>query len=227
MWKLSLKTVFLIEEGTARYCLGYTDEQGPACVLRASNVCLCVERRRKVVWKASFRVKVSLNLGFLAYLWQVISSVLWTPIFSVIKWSSLRRPLLGGSKTVALLLNYTVPCIRSLIFSRECPASVGIPTASEQAGTAGARAGPREGLKQSLAPLSGSQPPCTAPGPRQGSCPGCGPWSKLQCPQSIQETPTQKDKEWGVTVPRVTLHLHIEHNGISRACRPVCKVLGT
>ena len=136
MWKLSLKTVFLIEEGTARYCLGYTDEQGPACVLRASNVCLCVERRRKVVWKARFRVKVSLNLGFVAYLWQVISCVLWTPIFSVIKWSSLRRPLLGGSKeTVALLLNYTVPCICSLIFSRECPAFVGVPMASEQAGS--------------------------------------------------------------------------------------------
>lgn len=65
------------------------------------------KEEEEVVRKANFWVRIfHWNLGLLAYLWQVISLCLWTPVVSVIKWSSLLQQwLCGSTETVALLLN--------------------------------------------------------------------------------------------------------------------------
>lgn len=162
-----------------------------------------------------------------------------TPIFSVIKWSSLLHQLLGGSKeTLALLLNYAGPCKYSLIFSRESMSDISWHPNRHQnkqgvapecsVDSPGAWAGSRDALKESLAPtvLYSASLCCswaqTREFPRM--------WSLAHIAVSLRacrKALLSKEKVWAVTAPRVTLHLHSNPYGIPRACRPVYKVSGT
>lgn len=114
MWKPGFRTTWLMEEGPAQCHLGCPGEQDRVCVPgRPGHLSVSSGKKEEeeVVRKANFWVRIfHWNLGLLAYLWQVISLCLWTPVVSVIKWSSLLQQwLCGSTETVALLLNCRGP----------------------------------------------------------------------------------------------------------------------
>ena len=103
MWKPGLSTIWLTEESTARITRATEVSKTPTCVLKkAWDISLCVQGRRKkevVVWKASFSVRVfHWNLGFLAYLWQVISPCAIEPQFLGYKMEFAASPVVGWIK---------------------------------------------------------------------------------------------------------------------------------
>lgn len=75
----------------------------------------------------------------------------------------------------------------------------------------------RVGLKESASPLClvfGLPMLLLVPG---GSYAGCDPWTTLQLPQNVQESPTWQGESVRGTAPDVILQLHTSH-GILKAC---------
>lgn len=188
------RPLFLIAEGTSRYCLGYTDEQGQP-VSSGPQTCVCSDGRRKVVWKESLESRFHWNLGFLAYLGKSSLLSFEPQFFSVMNgvsyvtrcwWIKGDRHCFWTTQCHAYAHWYFRESVQPLLASQQ---------ASEQAGSNAwtlCRLLERElglgGLEAEPSPLSCSQPPCVAPRPRQGSCPGRGPGPSCSVPRSNQES---------------------------------------